>query len=123
MKNFHTFNSRELEIPIVKKVYELYKQFYQYLQLFPKKDKYVLGAKCEQYIINILELLLRANSLPKEKKLEVIESANTKFDLLKVFIRLTKELKIIDNKKYLTLQSSIQEIGKMFGGWIKSLKK
>lgn len=38
-----------------------------------------------------------------------------------IFIRLLQELKIIDQKKYVVLQSAIQEIGRMFGGWLKTL--
>ena len=91
------------------------------MELFPKKDKYVLGAKCEEYISTILEILLEANYLPKVEKLPFIKKTNNKFEILKIFIRLLKDLDIIDQKKYLTLQTIIQEIGKMFGGWLKSL--
>jgi hypothetical protein len=48
--------------------------------------------------------------------------ASNKFETLKVFIRLLHELKIIDQKKYVVLQSAIQEIGRMFGGWMKKLR-
>jgi len=100
---------------------ELYKLFYGYLALFPKKDKYALGGKCEIYIIATLELLLAAGSAPKEEKRVIIQQANVKFDALKIFLRLCQELKLLDNKKYLILQAYIQEIGRMLGGWQRSL--
>jgi len=112
---------KNTDIPIIKKLYELYKLFYSYSTLFPKKDKYTLGAKCEMYIITTLELLLKASCAYREEKLELIKKANTKFDTLKLFIRLLKDLNIIDSKKYLELQKQIQEIGKMLGGWQRSL--
>jgi hypothetical protein len=89
--------------------------------LFPKKDKYALGAKCEQYIIAVLELLLETSYLLKEAKRPILLKANNKFETLKIFIRVLRELKILDQKKYLALQTIIQEIGRMFGGWIKAL--
>ena len=104
------------EIPIIQKIRELYKLFYGYLALFPKKDKYALGGKCELYIITTLELLLAAGSAPKEEKRVFIQQANVKFDALKVFLRLAQELRLLDNKKYITLQTHIQEIGRMLGG-------
>jgi len=119
MDNFHKNNINDT--PIILKTYELYKLFYQYLELFPKKDKYVLGAKCEEYIGTILEILLEAGYLPREEKLPFIKKANNKFEILKIFVRMLKDLNVIDQKKYLTLQAIIQEIGKMFGGWLKSL--
>ncbi|MFA6548209.1 MAG: diversity-generating retroelement protein Avd [Candidatus Magasanikbacteria bacterium] len=105
----------------MKKTIDLYKLYYGYAQLFPKKDKYTLGATCEKYIIEILELLITASYLPKDSKINLIKSASNKFETLKIFIRILRELNIIDQKKYLALQTLIQEIGKMFGGWIKSL--
>ena len=102
-------------------MYELYKTFYNYSALFPKKDKHALGAKCEMYIIATLELILEAGSAPRGVKLPLLQRANTKFDTLKIFIRLIKDLDIIDNKKYLELQKQIQEIGRMLGGWQRSL--
>jgi hypothetical protein len=116
MNNSHT------EIPIIKKVYELYKLYYGYLILFPKKDKFALGARCEVYIISVPELLLSAGGLPKESKGQIIQQASVKFDTLKVLLRMARELGLLDNKKYLVLQTLLQEIGRMLGGWQRSLK-
>ena len=109
------------EIPIIIKIYDLYKLFYGYLKLFPKKDKYALGAKCERKFIAVLELILLAkNSKPDERK-RIICQASAKFDVLKIFIRLGKDLNLLDQRKYLALQNNLSEIGKILGGWLKSL--
>jgi 23S rRNA-intervening sequence protein len=115
-------NETTIEIPIIRKLYELYKLFYGYLELFPKKDKHALGAKCEGYIIDTLELLLAAGSVAKQDKKQYILKANVKFDALKVFLRIAKELRLLDGKKYIELQKHIQEIGRMLGGWQRSLE-
>ena len=49
------------------------------------------------------------------------EKASVKLNLLRVFIRLMKETKAIDSKKYLELETSVDEIGRMLGGWIRSV--
>lgn len=110
------------EAPILKNMTGLYKLFYNYLKLFPKKDQYVLGRHCEQYLLNFLELIVYAAGLPREQKLKVLEQANRKFDIVKILFRLARELEMLDNKKYLSLQGNAQEIGRMLGGWIRSLK-
>ncbi len=109
------------EMTIIVKMRELYKQYYKYLILFPKKDKYTIGAKCENYILATLELLLTAGNAPKGDKLGLIRQASVKFDALKFFIRTARELDILDLKKYLVLQKQLQEIGLMLGGWLRSL--
>ncbi len=89
--------------------------------MFPKKDKHALGTKIEILIINVIELLLEAGSAQKNEKLTVIRRASVKFDTLKVFIRVAKDLKLLDNKQYVTLQTFLQGIGQQMGGWQKSL--
>ena len=109
------------DAPILQKTTELYKEFYVYLKLFPKKDQYSLGKRCEDALLEFLEYILIAASQPKERKLRVLEAANGKFDVLKVLFRVAREFKMLDNKKYLSLEIKSQEIGKMLGGWIRSL--
>lgn len=109
-----------LDIPIFQKAYELYKTFYQYLPDLPKNDRHTIGQRIENLILSVIESIVVASQLSKTEKLPVLQEASTKLDLLKVFVRLSKDLKIIDNKRYLTLESCIQEIGRMLGGWIKA---
>jgi len=110
------------EAPILKKTVDLYKEFYQYLKTFPKKDQYMLGRRCEEHTLIFLELILSAVGLEKHRKLETLERANNKFDVLKVLFRMARELKLIDNKKYLSLEERAQEVGRMLGGWMRSLR-
>lgn len=117
-----TLEQSNKEAPILKKTVDLYKEFYQYIKSFPKRDQYMLGKRCEDHIICFMELLLEAVGLQKSEKLRILEQASNKFDTLKVLFRMAKELKMMDNKKYLSLQEKQQEIGKMLGGWIRSLQ-
>ena len=60
--------------------------------------------------------------LEKGQKLETLQNLSSKFDLLKILLRIGQENKALTTNKYLTLQSYLQEIGKMTGGWIRYLK-
>lgn len=109
-----------LDIPIFTKTYELYKIFYDYLPTFPKKDRYTLGQKCESILLDLIEAIICASSLPRQEKPPILKNASLKLDVLKVLFRLGKDLKVIDSKKYLVLEGYLQEIGRMLGGWIKT---
>lgn len=113
----------EFDIPIFKKSYTLYKTFYSYRNTVPKQDRYTIWQKCESILIEILERILLASQLSKDKKLPILEKVSIKLNLLRIFIRLSKETRAIDNKKYIILQELIDEIGRMLGGWIKSTKE
>ena len=113
----------EFDIPIFKKTYELYKTFYSYRNAVSKQDRYTLWQRCENLILDILESILWASQLPKTDKFPILEKASLKLNFLRVFLRLCKEIKVIDNKKYILLQEIIDEIGRMLGGWIRSTRQ
>jgi len=111
-----------LEAPIYKKIVDLYRALHLYGVSVPKQDRFTLWQKCENSAIDILELLLLAAQLPKEQKLTEMEKLSHQLNILRVLLRVAKEVRTIDNKKYVALQMIIDEIGRMLGGWIKSTK-
>jgi hypothetical protein len=53
--------------------------------------------------------------------MEALYEISNQLDLLKVLIRLAKETQTISINQYTEIQTLLQEIGKMIGGWIKSV--
>ena len=113
----------DLDIPIIKKSYDLYKQFYSLRLTVPKQDRYALWLKCENLLITILEGILMASQQSKIEKLPTLEKVSVKLNFLKICIRLMKDVKAITPKMYIIIEADLDEIGKMLGGWIKSTKE
>jgi len=112
----------EFDIPIFKKAYDLYKTFHGYRKLIPKQDRFTLSAHCEQAILDVVENILTASSQKQQDKIGTLERASLKLNMLRVFVRLMKDIKSLDGKKYIILENTIDEIGRMLGGWIRSSK-
>ena len=112
----------DLDIPIFKKTYELYKEFYSFRLSVPKQDRYTLWQKCESLLIEVLEGILFASQQAKPEKLPTLEKTSIKLNFLRVCIRLMKDVKAIDDKKYILTEAHLDEIGRMLGGWIKSTR-
>lgn len=108
---------------VIQRLVSTYKLWHEFQNNFPKKSRYTLGAKIDSLFIDILELLLIASYLGKEQKLPLLQKAGGKLDVLKFFLQISWELKILDNKKYILLSGQLNEIGKMIGGWIRGLQK
>lgn len=60
--------------------------------------------------------------IEKERKLEKISDCILILDTLKFLISITWEGKIISNRHFEEISNKLKEIGKMFGGWRKSLE-
>lgn len=108
-------------VSAVHKIVEAYQLFRKALQYFPKIDRYAIGEKICEEIIQALELALAATYSPKHKKIDILYDLSAKIDLLKILIRLSFETKAINPQRYFALQEKILEIGRIIGGWIKSV--
>jgi hypothetical protein len=87
----------------------------------PKSQRYTLWQRCEATNLTLLELLLEAGSTKEKERLLILRRISRKLDLLKVLVRLAKETKTISLKRYVVIETILQESGKMIGGWIKSV--
>jgi len=72
--------------------------------------------------IEIAELLWAASYQGKSEKLLSITEAIRKLDALKFLLRVSWEIKALDNQKYVVLSERLFEIGKMLGGWKRGLE-
>jgi len=110
----------DLEIPILKKSFELYKALHECKRLIPKHDRFTIYVRSEELLLNIIELLIEAGYAQKTDRAVILEKVSVKLNILRNFIRLMKEVKTFDAKKYVHFQELVDEIGRMLGGWIKS---
>ncbi|MEK7390854.1 MAG: diversity-generating retroelement protein Avd [Patescibacteria group bacterium] len=115
--------NNDLDIPIFKRTYDLYKEFYMYRLSVPKQDRYTLWQKSESLLIEVLEGILYASQQSKSEKLPTLEKTSVKLNFLRVCVRLMKDVKAVDDKKYVLIEANLDEIGRMLGGWIKSTRE
>lgn len=112
----------ELNIPILKKTYDVCKTLHEIRRLVPKTERFTTFERSTNLTLDIIEGIFLASSKQKPERLLILEAASTKLNLLRLLVRLMKDMKTIDTKTYITLESPIDEIGRMLGGWIKSTK-
>lgn len=110
------------DAPIFHRLYDLYKLIYGYYQKIPKSARYTLWQNCETTTLALIEVLLETGQKKGVERYQTLCDLSNKLDLLKVLIRLAKDTRIIDNKQYVAIQLIIQEIGKMIGGWMNTMR-
>ena len=120
MNNNKNFTS--IEIPLIKKLYELYKYAHKSISVFPKHERYSLGEKIEGNILEAIELSVFGNAQPKNFKEAYLLKANAKVEVLKILFRLALGNNFINETQYLKVEDFLHEAGKMLGGWIKYLR-
>lgn len=103
----------------LKAVYQLWHSTVAHI---PKLHRYTFGGRIDKLFLDALEILFRAQYAKPEQKLQYLIAGSGKIDLLKFFLQIGWESKLIDNKKYLALSTELDEIGRMLGGWKKGLE-
>lgn len=91
------------------------------LARFPKHQRFFLGDRMQNVLTDTLELFIEAYYLSGETKKEKLKQANIHLEKLRQYCRLCYEMGYYTSLKYQELSRRIDEIGRMNGGWLKSL--
>ena len=110
-------------MPIIQKLIAVYKIWQEFLPNFPITSRYTLCLKIDALFSEVLELIFITSYSMGKEKIESIQKASAKFDLLKFFLKVSWEIKILDNKKYIHISKLLDSIGKMLGGWKKQIQE
>ena len=100
----------------------VYKLWHEFLPHFTKDSRYTIGSKIDILFLEVIENIIKAGYSDKLEKEIFLKRSSVKLDLLKFFLQIAWEIKCLDDKKYINISEKLNEIGKMLGGWIKSLK-
>jgi hypothetical protein len=110
-------------LPVLEKIKSAYKLWHNYHERLPKTQKYSLGNRIDTLFIESIEAAATAAFLSKGEKIPWVRLAIRKMDTIKILLAVLWETKSIDDKKYILLSESLNEIGKMLGGWNGQLQK
>ena len=90
---------------------------------FHRHQRFIIGSRIENMALDILDLLLEAYYGPKATKKAKLQQVNLSIEKLRHLLRLVFELHYLNAKKFDWLIAELLEIGRMVGGWLKSLEK
>jgi len=91
---------------------------YPEINKFPKSDKFTLGEDIKKTTLSFYTKI----SLYAKYKTNFLKEADIDLDLLRLYIRLSFNLKIISFRKYEIISRKINDIGKLLGGLLKQNK-
>src|SRR3989344_2517343 len=103
------------QLTIFEKTYQLILWLYPAVRKFPKAQRFVLGQQIENTSLDILRGIIRANA--SRAKLPILFEASVDLDILRILLRLAKDLKFLSIRQYAFAAEMVNEVGKLLGGW------
>jgi len=88
------------------------------VEKFPRSQKFLLGDRIQTTALDVLEALIEA-TYTRDRRSHLV-CANLGLEKLRVLLRLAAELRHLDLRRYEHAARSIDEIGRLVGGWQKA---
>ena len=128
MRNYTTNNSVKpppAQTPLVLvRAKQAYQIWHQYLSNLKRPDRDTIGIKIDDIFLSLLEFIFRACfAYDKFEKLSMLSQAIAKNDLIKFFLQISWEQKILDHKQYGSLILLFDEVGRQLYGWKKDTQE
>ena len=106
------------------KTKEAYRSWHTSLSNINRVDRYTIGTKIDDNFLSMLEIIFRATfAYDKFEKLSLVAQAIGKNDMIKFFLQLGWEQKVLDHTIYGKIILLLDETGRMLGGWKKNLQE
>ena len=108
------------DLPVYKATYDLLLGIFQFTKDFSKEYKYTAGEKLKNETIELITLIYRANS--RKDKQETLQSAREYIEVIRLLIRLMKDMQQISVKKFTEINIQVENVSKQLSGWQRSQK-
>lgn len=108
----------------MKEEYPIFVQWYQTLdwilttvERFPKGVRFSLGDRMAGYALDIVELIVEA--IYTRNRSHILDRINLSIEKLRVLFRIAHDRRLLSTPQYEHISKSLNETGRMAGGWKK----
>ena len=99
--------------------YDLLIAVYERTKTFSREYKYTLGERLKNETTELLINVYKSNKSKKETRLQYIDSARHNIEVVRLLLRICKDLKIIGIKGFVALNIQVEELSKQLTAWQK----
>ena len=104
--------------PALEKAYQFVLWLVPTVEKFPRNQRFLLGDRIQTTVLQVTEGIVEATYSPQSGP--VLRGVNLALEKLRLLFRLAKDLRYLDLRRYEFAARSIDEIGRLIGGWIKA---
>ena len=110
--------SKDLPIALAK-WYDYVKWVLDRVDGFPKNQRFVLGTRLADAVLEVMEVLAEATYARGPAKAQLLTKANRRIESVRWLVRITKDRNLLSAAQFAFSARSVEECGRMVGGWLK----
>lgn len=115
-------DERKTQSPIFVKTYDFLLWLIPLTLKYPKPQRFLLAERTSQLALEFYELILEA-VFTKLEPLNYITQADLLLNKIRLYMRLGFDLKCLSMGQYEYSSKSLDEIGRLLGGWKSKVKR
>ncbi|MBU2567512.1 MAG: diversity-generating retroelement protein Avd [Elusimicrobia bacterium] len=113
-------SSKKIELEIFTKTYDFMLWMFNHTNKFPKSSRFSVAVRIENMLLDFLETIMNANRL--RNKIDKLKEADKILEFTRILIRISKDMKFLGLSSYEFASRSLNEIGRLLGGWLRQQK-
>ncbi|MGB4205357.1 MAG: four helix bundle protein [Bacteroidales bacterium] len=107
------------ELPVYKLGYDLLIEIYERTKTLNREYKYTIGERLKNEVFELLINIYKANKSKKTTRLDYIEEARQHLEIIRLLLRVLRDLRIIGVKGFVFIDVKVEELSKQLTSWYK----
>lgn len=107
-------------LPVYKAAYDLFQDITMLRSQMKREYKFTIGERLLNETIELIINIYKANRSKTKKTF--IEDAQERTEIIRLLLRLIKDVKEISLKRFIALNQKIESVSKQLTGWMKYQK-
>ena len=116
-------NKKENELTLIPKTERYIQYMLDVIIKLPRTEKFSIGTEYKNSMYKMLRNVLYINKIEMEERLYYINLVDAELNTQRIYLRIMKNNRWIDEKKFNVSIDLIYEIGKIVGGLVKYYAK
>ena len=116
-------NKKEEKLKLIPKAENYIEYMLQLIIKLPRVEKFSIGTEYKKSMYKMLENILIISKIGKSEIINYLNLIDAELNLQRIYLRIMKKEKWIDERKFRIVMEQIYEQGKILGGLIKYYAK
>lgn len=116
-------NKRENKLQLIPKSEKYIEYILQVITKLPRTEKFNIGSEYKTSMYKMLKNIMYLSKIEEKQSLNLLNEIDAELNTQRIYLRIMKNNKWIDERKFKISMEQIYEIGKILGGLFKYYAK